>query len=111
MLIDQLLTYKQHVMNIYTEGTCLDGLLPRLATVLNSLTLTVVCQLYLSVVVPSVLYAADIFITPIQVLTGQPRKHGFVGHVKRLVAVQQQAALIMCGGLRSSPSDALNTHA
>ena len=65
VLVDQSLTYKQHVASVYAKGTRLVGLLRRLTTARNGLTLMVVRQLYLSVVVPSVLYAADVFLTPI----------------------------------------------
>ena len=60
LLVDQSLTYKQHVVGVYAKGTRLVRLLRRLTTMHNSLTLPVVRQLYLSVVIPSVLYTTDV---------------------------------------------------
>ena len=57
------------------------------------------------------LYAADTFLTPVRTLPGHKRKHGSVGHIKKLAAVQRQAALVMGGALRSSPTDTLEAHA
>ena len=111
VLMDQELKYKQHVAMAYAKGTRLIGLIRRLTTAHNGLTLPVVRRLYLSVVVPSMMYAADTFLTPARTLPGQKRKHGSIGHIKKLAAVQRQAVLVMGGALHSAPTDTLEVHA
>lgn len=111
VLVDQGLKFKQHVAAAYAKGSRLVSQIRRLAKARNGLTLAVVRRLYLAVVVPSVLYAADTFLTPVRRLTGHVRKHGSVGHIRRLATIQRQALLAMTGALRSSPTDALEAHA
>lgn len=111
VLVDQGLKFKQHVVTAYTKGSRLVLQIHHLAKARNRLTLSVVKQLYLAVVVPSILYAADTFITPVRRLTGQTRKHGLVGHIRRLAAIQWQALLAMTGALCLLPTDPLEAHA
>ncbi|CDO73955.1 hypothetical protein BN946_scf185043.g2 [Trametes cinnabarina] len=110
VLMDQGLRFKQHVA-LVREGSCLVTQIRRLATVRNGLTLPIVRRLYLAVVVPSLMYAADTFLTPVRKLPGHSRAHGTVGHVRRLAIVQRQALLAMTGALRTAPTDALEAHA
>ncbi|RPD63972.1 hypothetical protein L227DRAFT_496792, partial [Lentinus tigrinus ALCF2SS1-6] len=111
VLVDQALKFKQHTAAAYAKGSKLVAQVRRLATARNGLTLSAVRRLYLAVVVPSMLYAADTFLTPVRTLPGQTRKHGSVGHARRLAAVQRQALLAMTGALRSAPTDTLEAHA
>ncbi|CDO75099.1 hypothetical protein BN946_scf185010.g24 [Trametes cinnabarina] len=111
VLMDQGLRFKQHVVSVYAKGSRLVTQMRRLATVRNGLTLPIVRRLYLAVVIPTLLYAADTFLTPVRTLPGHSRAHGTVGHVRRLAIVQRQALLAMTGALRTAPTDALEAHA
>ncbi|KAJ6451541.1 hypothetical protein C8R45DRAFT_848310, partial [Mycena sanguinolenta] len=71
-------------------------------------------RLYLSVGVPRMLYAADIFLSPpplnrtlYGVMTGRRQK----GIVRRLQSIQRRAALAITGALCSTPSDILYVYA
>ncbi|CDO77770.1 hypothetical protein BN946_scf185041.g1, partial [Trametes cinnabarina] len=108
VLMDQGLRFKQHVASVYAKGSRLVTQMRRLATVRNGLTLPIVRRLYLAVVIPSLLHAADTFLTPVRTLPGHSRAHGTVGHVRRLAIVQRQA---MTGALRTAPTNALEAHA
>ncbi|OSC96537.1 hypothetical protein PYCCODRAFT_1379002, partial [Trametes coccinea BRFM310] len=110
VLVDQALCFKQHVAAAYAKGSRLVSQIRRLATARNGLTMQAF-GFYLAVVVPSMLYAADTFMTPLRTLEGHTWQHGSVGHVRRLAAVQRQALLAMTGALRSAPTDALEAHA
>ncbi len=111
LLVDHQLRFKQHVALAYSKGSRWVAQLRRLATARNGLTLAVVRRLYLAVVVPSMLYAADTFLTPVRTLQGQKRQHGSVGHIRRLAMVQRQALLAMTGALRSTATDVMEAHA
>ena len=58
VLVDQALKFKQHTAMVYAKGSRLVGQIKRLANARNGLKMAVVRRLYLSVVVPSMLYAA-----------------------------------------------------
>ncbi|CDO73528.1 hypothetical protein BN946_scf185013.g163 [Trametes cinnabarina] len=111
VLIDQGLRFHQHVAAAYAKGSTWVALLRRLANTRFGLSLAVVRRLYLSVAVPSFLYAADVFLTPARKLRGHTRTHGSVGSLRRLAMIQRQALLIMTGALRSAPTDSLEAHA
>ncbi|CDO74895.1 hypothetical protein BN946_scf184988.g2 [Trametes cinnabarina] len=111
VLMDQGLRFKQHVASVYAKGSRLVAQVRRLATARNGLALPIVRRLYLAVVIPSLMYAADTFLTPVRTLPGHTRAHGTVGHVRRLAIVQRQALLAMTGALRTAPTDALEAHA
>jgi len=63
-------------------------------------------RFYITIAIPHMLYAADLFLT---LQSGQA--NGFKGHIKRLWRVQQQATLHATGALRTIPTDELDAHA
>ena len=64
VLIDYQLKFKEHIAMILAKGMRLVGLLRRLARTQYGVKISLLRRLYLAVVVPSVLYAADTFLTP-----------------------------------------------
>ncbi|CDO68069.1 hypothetical protein BN946_scf184347.g6 [Trametes cinnabarina] len=110
VLVDQGLRFREHVAAAYAKGSTWMALLRRLANTRYGLSLAAVRPLYLSVALPSFLYAADVFLTPVRKLRGHSRKHGSVGNIRRLAMIQRQALLIMTGALRSAPTDAPEAH-
>lgn len=55
--------------------------------------------LYLTIAVPSMLYAADVFLTPTRSIEGRKTKYGSIGAIYKLTKVQQQAAILITGGM------------
>ncbi len=111
LLVDHKLRFKQHVALAYARGSQWVALIRRLANAKHGLSLAVVRRLYLAVAIPSMLYAADTFLTPVRTLPGHRRQHGSVGPLRRLAMVQRQALLAMTGALRSTATDILEAHA
>ena len=68
-------------------------------------------QLYISVALPRVLYAADIWCTPTSCEHPGPKAVGSAKVTKQIATIQRAGALAITGGLRSSPTDALNASA
>lgn len=66
-------------------------------------------QLYLSVTVPRMLYAADIWCAPS--LTGTANERRPSQHVRKLIGVQCQVAMQSLGALCSTATDLLDAHA
>ena len=61
---------------------------------------------YLTVAVPKMLYAADIFLEP-----ATKRSKGTKGHINKLARIQRQAALYITGAMMTMANDTLDTHA
>ena len=68
-------------------------------------------RLYLSVVKPRMLYGADIFLGPALQSTSLRNKKGVQAALSKLASVQRRTALMIVGGMQSSPTDALDVHA
>ncbi|KAJ6475060.1 hypothetical protein C8R47DRAFT_986548, partial [Mycena vitilis] len=71
-------------------------------------------RLYLSVCVPRMLYAADVFLSPpainrrLDQMSKKPRERGVI---KKLRTVQRRAALAITGALSSTPTEVLDVYA
>ena len=111
VILDQELRFREHAAYALARGTKWTlqfcrlskpkvGMLPRYAR-----------QLYKAVAVPKMLYAADIFLTPMQTQQGDRRLKGSVGIIKRLARVQRMAALHITGAMRTTANDVLDAHA
>ncbi|VDC00142.1 unnamed protein product [Peniophora sp. CBMAI 1063] len=88
----------------------------RLARIKRGLRPKFVRRLYISVAIPKMLYAVDIWCLPIpkDIPCARPTmaaRRGSLGAIRRLSAIQRIAALTITGGLRSSPNDVLDIHA
>jgi ribonuclease HI len=65
-------------------------------------------RLYISVALPKVLYAIDVWCIPLHGTEAGPKKKGSVNVIKKLTTIQRAGALAITGGLRTSPTDALD---
>ena len=68
-------------------------------------------RLYLSVVKPRMLYGADVFLGPALRNGTIKNKQGTRAALNKLAAIQRSAAIMIVGGLRTSPTDTLDIHA
>src|SRR6266481_4452938 len=68
-------------------------------------------QLYNSVAVPKMTYAADVWYTPVSKQLGRQRLSGLVGVTSKLVSLQRMATTAITGILRSTATDILDLHA
>jgi len=66
-------------------------------------------RLYISVALPRVLYGADVWCTPTSREHPGPKAVGSAKVTKQIASIQRAGALAITGGLRSLPTDALNT--
>jgi hypothetical protein len=69
-----------------------------------------VCQLYLSIAVPRMLYGADIFLTPHNWVSPNKTdtKKGGRAIINKLAAIQQCAAIMITSAMRTTPTDTLD---
>ena len=68
-------------------------------------------QLYRAVAVPKILYAVDIWLTPVHRKLHARKSSSLVSATNRFVSLQCTAALAITGALRSTATDVLNLHA
>jgi hypothetical protein len=68
-------------------------------------------QFYTSVIVPKILYAADVWITPLNKPPNAKRTTGSVSIIKRLASIQRIATLAITGAMRSTATNVLDAHA
>ena len=68
-------------------------------------------KLYLAVVRPRMLYGADVFLGPALRSDSFKNKKGSRAALRKLAAIQRSAALLIVGGLHTSPTDSLDIHA
>ena len=68
-------------------------------------------RLYLAIAVPKITYAADVWYMPPQKPEGRKKSTGSVFTLQELTKVQRIALLAITGGLRTTPTDILDTHA
>ena len=81
----------------------------RIMRALRGATARYICKLYLSIAVPCMLYAADIFLTPQWRMTTRSRDgKSSQGIINKLTSVQCQAAIIITGILRTTATDVLD---
>jgi hypothetical protein len=67
-------------------------------------------KLYTSDTLPHILYGIDIWCTPLHGKNSKGNRKGSVNATKKLTSVQRLGVLAITGGLRTSPTDALDAH-
>ena len=68
-------------------------------------------RLYLSVVKLRMLYGADVFLGPALHNDSIRNKKGTWSALNKLAAIQRSAAIMIVGGLHTSPTDLIDMHA
>ncbi|GBE84554.1 RNA-directed DNA polymerase from mobile element jockey [Sparassis crispa] len=109
--IDRHLHFQQQTAGALSKGFAWVQQFRHLARASGGIPFSHMHHLYLSIAVPRILYAADIFLTPLRNLPGRKSMYGSVGAIKKLAQVQRQATLFITGAMRTTASDVLDTHA
>jgi hypothetical protein len=109
--IDRELRWKEQFAAALGKGQDWVGQCGRIARPTGGVSGRHMYRLYISVVVPRMLYGADIFLGPaLRSASRQTYQKGRAA-LNKLAAVQRRAALMIVGGMRTSPTDALDVHA
>jgi hypothetical protein len=106
VIIDQELRFMEQVNYALQKGSKFIEQYRRLAKLSRGVPAGHMRQYCLTVAVPKLLYAADIFLVP-----GTTRSKGIKGNINKLAQVQRQAALAITGEMRTTASDTLDAHA
>lgn len=109
LIIDDELRWKEQGAAAVAKGTFWINQFSRLASPQKGVCPRLMRQLYLSIAIPRMLYAADIFLTP-QVERKNARVNS--GAIRtRLASIHGKAAVRILGGFRSSPHEVAIVHA
>lgn len=111
VILDQELRWKTHAAQAIAKGMKQALLLRRLSATSWGIPLKLMRQLYQSVVVPKVMYAASVWLQPTYTGDHSSKTRGSKGVAKRILTIQRTAALAATGALKTTPTDALLAHA
>ena len=112
VIVDNKLDWKAQCATVLARGQ--DWLIQfrRLACATHGINAKYMQQLYLSITVPRMLYAADIFLTP-QQNAGKRAKYEHTNQagINKLASIQRQAALMIMGAMKTTTIDVLEVMA
>ena len=111
VILDQELRFKEHVAYTLAKGTAWVTQFRRLSRPTVGMPSRFARQLFKAIAVPRMLYAADIFLTPVDSRPEHGRTSGSVGHIAKLARVQRTAAIHATGAMRTTATDVLDAHA
>src|SRR6267142_571477 len=66
-------------------------------------------HLFISIALPRILYAVNLWCTPVDKTHAGPKGRGLAKVTKQITTIQRAAALAITGGLKTSPNDMLNS--
>ncbi|THH05611.1 hypothetical protein EW146_g9856 [Bondarzewia mesenterica] len=110
VIIDQELRWQAQAHSAVGKGMAWTSQLKRLAKPSTGIKPALLRQLYAGVAIPKMMYAADVWCTPIYETEDGKKARGSVEMATVLTRVQRTAARTILGGLSSSPIDALEVH-
>ena len=105
IIIDQELCFKEHVNYALEKGNKFVGQYQRLTKPSRGATAKHMCQYYIAVAIPRMLYTTDIFLIP-----GSARNKGTKGHINELARIKRQATLAITGAMKTTANDTLDMH-
>lgn len=109
--VDRTLRWHEQTNRAIEKGTKWISLFRRMANTKRGVSSNISRRLYLAVAVPSMLYAADVFLNPTPAPSRRQSTTGSVQAVRRLTQVQRQAAILITGAMRTTATDVMESHA
>jgi len=109
VIFDQSLDWKEQHAHAIGKGTKWALQIRRITRPMWGLTPGNARRLYISVVIPRILYVVDVWCAP--PYTGSQRQRGTVKVTGQIASIQKMGALAITGGLRRTTADALDATA
>ena len=110
VLLDHKLKFKDHADYALAKGMKWLQQFARLSRPKHSLKARHVRSLYQQMLLPAMLYASSVWITPQRKIEGRKRTYGSVGVICKLARVHRQACILMSGAMRTTATDILKAH-
>lgn len=111
VILDQELRFKEQMARAIEKGTKWVQQIRRLAKTNMGVTPRYLRQLYTTVAIPRMLYAVDIFCSPVALIRDHNDGTSTQGFVNKIASIQRMAAIAITGALRTAPTDFLNAEA
>lgn len=109
VIMDNKLNWKGQCAAALAKGQAWLIQFTRITRASSRATAKYVRKLYLSIAVPRMLYAADIFLTPQRKMTTKSKDgKSSQGIINKLAMVQRQAAIMITGAMRTTATDILD---
>ena len=109
--LDQHLSWNTHIAHAIKKGADWSSRIRRAAVPSWGLTPKHARKLFISVALPKILYAVDVWGIPKPFESTAVTKRGTSGAVAKLTSTQRAGTLAITGGLRTTPTDVLDLHA
>lgn len=116
IIIDKTLSWKKHTLYALGKGTRTVAALKRLAKQTGGIPPYQMRRLYLTIVVPRMMYAAECFVKPFTNIgkrnaPGQEKEKGSAATAKKFQQVQRNMAIDIIGAMRTTAGDVAEIHA
>lgn len=113
VIMDAQLNWTQHLHHAIKKGRTWLNNFSRLSKVNGGVSPSTMRRYYNAIAIPSMLYSAEIFLSPQRTITikGNRRRVPSNSKIKMLSQIQRQAGIKMCGALQSTSNDNVNFHA
>ena len=109
--LDQHLSWNMHVAYTVKKGATWSSQIRRVVAPTWGLTPNHARKMYISVALPRILYAVEVWGVPRPLEGLEANKKGTSQAISRLTSVQRAGAIAVTGGLRTTPTDVLDHHA
>lgn len=110
VLLDNKLKFKAHVEYALAKGTKWIQQFACLARPKHGLKAKHVSTLYHQMLLPVMLYAASVWITPQRRIPGRKHPHGSVGTIRKLARIHRQACILISRAMHTTATDVLEVH-
>jgi ribonuclease HI len=111
IILDQHLNWAPQLAQVRGKGSKWTAQIKRLTRPMWGLTLKGARKLYVSIVLPRIMYGIDIWCTPLHGKNARGGSKGSVSFIKKLTSIQRAGAIAITGGFQTSPTDSLDAHA
>jgi hypothetical protein len=111
VIFDHKLCWKPQVEFAVAKASKWTALFKRIARNRSGLSAQLLRRLYIAVATPKIIYAADVWFTPLHKPAGAKKQHGSVAAAGKLTKVQRTAAIAITGCLKTTATDYIEPHA
>ena len=111
VILDKGLNWKEQAAYVAGKGSTWAAQIRRAVRPSWGLTPRSARKLYVGVAIPRILYGIEIWCYPARRVKGKEVRKDPMAATRKLATIQRQGALAITGGLRTSPTDALDAHA
>ncbi len=109
--LDQYLNWNTHIAHAVEKGSKWSSQLRRAVAPSWGLTPKYARKMFVSIAIPKILYAVDVWGVPKPIESLEPHRKGTSRAITKLTTTQRAGTLAVTGGLRTTPTDVLDTHA